>query len=135
MRVTFDDPLIQAALKVRENAYAPLTGFKVGAALQAEDGTVITGANIESPSGIVHACAEQTALWKAMSDGHRTFTKIAVVGDYKTPLPPCGYCRQTLIEFGPDIELLVATTSGAVDTMKIADLMPASYDINDRTDR
>jgi cytidine deaminase len=129
------DPLVQAALEVREHAQAALTGVKVGAALQAADGTIFAGCNVESRSGIVHVCAERNALWHAISQGYQEFAKIAVVGDFQAPIPPCGYCRQALLEYAPQIEILMATTAGQTATTNIADLMPFAYNIDNRADR
>lgn len=126
------DPLLVVALAARENAVATSSGVKVGAALQTADGAMIAGANVESPSLIFHICAERTALVAALSAGHREFVRIAVVSDFPEPIPPCGYCRQALLEFAPDIEILMATVSGKTRTAKIADLLPLAYRIEDR---
>lgn len=124
--------LITAARAVREHAHAPLTGVKVGAALEATDGTIITGCNVESPTAIVHICAERAAIVKAISEGHRQFKRIAMIGDFHSPIPPCGYCRQALQEFAPDIEVIMATIDGKIQTAKLTDLNPMAYRIDDR---
>lgn len=91
--------LIDAAVRARENAYCPYSGFKVGAALQAENGKIYTGSNFENASFGAGTCAERVALGTALSAGERKFNAIAVCGGNK-PLSPCGICRQALSEFG-----------------------------------
>lgn len=124
--------IIEAATQARANAHAPLTNVKVGAALRTTDGTIITGCNIESPSAIINCCAERTALFTALAAGHRTFTHIAVISDFPKPIPPCGCCRQALLEFAPDIEVIMATVSGQTTRATISDLVPLAYRIEDR---
>lgn len=124
--------LIAAATAVRRNAVAPLTGVQVGAALRTTDGTIITGCNIESPSAIINCCAERTALFTALAAGHRTFTHIAVISDFPKPIPPCGCCRQALLEFAPDVEVIMATVDGQTTRATINDLVPLAYRIADR---
>lgn len=124
--------LINAATQARANAHAPLTNVKVGAALRTTDGTIITGCNIESPSAIINCCAERTALFAALAAGHRTFTHIAVISDFPKPIPPCGCCRQALLEFAPDIEVIMATVGGQTTRATISDLVPLAYRIEDR---
>ena len=102
------DRLVLAAREARERAVAPYSNFKVGAALEAADGTIITGCNIENASYGLTICAERVAMFKALSDGHRRFTRIAVVADTVDPTPPCGACRQVLWEFGQDLEIVLA---------------------------
>jgi len=92
--------LIAAARRARRHARAAYSGFKVGAALQTPDGTVITGCNIENATYGLTICAERVAMFKALSEGHRRFTHIAIVADTAAPTPPCGPCRQILWEFG-----------------------------------
>ena len=95
--------LVEAARRARERAVAPFSTFKVGAALEAADGTIITGCNIENATYGLTICAERVAMFKALSEGHRTFTRIAIVADTEAPTPPCGACRQILWEFGGDL--------------------------------
>ncbi|MGE0394936.1 MAG: cytidine deaminase, partial [Vicinamibacterales bacterium] len=106
-----DSDLIAAARAVRLNAEARYSGFKVGAALEAEDGTIITGCNVENATYGLTVCAERVAVFKAISEGHRRFRKVAVVADAATPTPPCGACRQILWEFGGDLEVILANTT------------------------
>ena len=92
----------------RARASRPSRNFKVGAALETADGQIITGCNIENATYGLTICAERVAMFKALSDGHRRFTRIAVVADTEQPTPPCGACRQILWEFGGDLEVLLA---------------------------
>lgn len=126
------EKLLAAALAAREQAVPTFSGVKVGAALQTAAGVVVTGCNVESPSIIFHCCAERVALLKALSEGHRHFTRIVVVGDFNAPIPPCGYCRQALFEFAPDLEVTMANLTGQTQTMRLAALLPSSYRIEDR---
>lgn len=124
--------LIQAALRARENAYAPYSGFRVGAALLAQDGTVYTGCNVECASFSVTNCAERTALFKAVSEGERHFTALAVVGGKDdTPqaeITPCGVCRQALYEFcGGDLIVLMAQDEAHFTRCTLAELLPVGF--------
>ena len=120
--------LIDAARRAREHAYATFSGFKVGAALETADGTFITGCNVENATYGLTVCAERVALWKAVSEGHRQFRRIAVVADTPAPTPPCGACRQLLWEFGGDLEVILANLQGAVSRHRLADLLPLPFD-------
>jgi cytidine deaminase len=120
--------LIDAARSAREHAYAPFSGFKVGAALEAAEGTIITGCNIENATYGLTVCAERVALWKALSEGQRQFRRIAVVADTPAPTPPCGACRQLLWEFGGDLEVILANLNDAVSRHRLADLLPLPFD-------
>src|SRR6188508_3830844 len=88
--------LVAAARKARRQAHARYSNFKVGAALETADGTIVTGCNIENATYGLTVCAERIALFKALSDGHRTFTRVVVVAGTESPTPPCGACRQLL---------------------------------------
>ncbi len=128
-----EQTLIQAALRARENAYAPYSGFRVGAALLAQDGTVYTGCNVECASFSVTNCAERTALFKAVSEGERHFTALAVVGGKDdTPqaeITPCGVCRQALYEFcGGDLIVLMAQDEAHFTRCTLAELLPDRFD-------
>ena len=96
----------------RQHAQAGYSGFKVGAALELPDGTIVTGCNIENATYGLTICAERVALVKALSDGHTSFTRIAVVADTEAPTPPCGPCRQLLWEYCGDIEVILANLNG-----------------------
>lgn len=95
-------PLIEAARDVRERAHAPYSHFRVGAALLTDDGTIITGANVENRSYGLTICAERSAITRAVARGYRSFQAIAVIADLDPPASPCGMCRETLAEFAPD---------------------------------
>src|SRR4051812_7848838 len=102
------EALIEAARRARLNAHAPFSRFRVGAALATADGKIVTGCNVENATYGLTVCAERVAVLKAISDGERRFTRIAVVADTAEPAPPCGACRQILWEFGGDLEVVLA---------------------------
>ena len=120
--------LVAAARAARERAVADYSGFKVGAALETDDGTVITGCNIENATYGLTVCAERVAMFKALSEGHRAFRRIAVVADTASPTPPCGACRQILWEFGGDIEVILANLTAVADTHSLGALLPHPFD-------
>ncbi|OQX56957.1 MAG: cytidine deaminase [Thermotoga sp. 4484_232] len=122
----YEKELIERARKARENAYAPYSKFKVGAAILTEDGEVYTGVNVENASFGLTVCAERVALFKAVSDGKRSFKAIAVVADSEEPVPPCGACRQVLSEFG-DMKVIMANLKGDVKIARLRDLLPDSF--------
>lgn len=121
------DRLVEKALEARKQSYSPYSKFAVGAALEAEDGTVITGANVENASYGLSICAERVALVKAISQGIKKFKKMAVVADTPEPVPPCGMCRQMLIEFAPDLELILANLKGQAETVSLNKLLPRAF--------
>jgi cytidine deaminase len=123
-----DVDLVAAARLAREHAAAAFSHFKVGAALQAADGTVITGCNIENATYGLTICAERVAMFKALSEGHRNFTRIAIVADTEAPTPPCGACRQILWEFGGDLEIQLANLREPKGTYRLKDLLPLPFD-------
>jgi cytidine deaminase len=120
--------LIGAARRARENADAAFSHFKVGAALEAGDGAVITGCNIENATYGLTICAERVAMFKAISEGHRVFTRIAIVADTAAPTPPCGACRQILWEFGGNLEIQLANLHKETGTYELKDLLPLPFD-------
>jgi cytidine deaminase len=120
--------LVTAAVVARQKAFAPYSGFKVGAALEAADGTIITGCNVESASYGLTICAERVAVVKAVSEGHTRFQCIAVVADTAALTPPCGACRQLLWEFAPDAAVLLANLAGETETHTVRDLLPHGFD-------
>ena len=122
------DALVERARQAREHAVADYSHFKVGAALETSDGTVITGCNIENATYGLTVCAERVAMFKALSDGHRTFTRIAIVADTADPTPPCGACRQILWEFGGDLEVALANLTDIKGTHRLKDLLPLPFD-------
>jgi cytidine deaminase len=120
--------LIEAARRARENALAPFSHFKVGAALETADGTVVTGCNVENATYGLTICAERVAMFKALSEGHRAFVRVAVVADTADPTPPCGACRQILWEFGGDLEVVLANLTEHKGTFRMHDLLPLPFD-------
>lgn len=122
------EELIEAATRVRENAYAPFSDFRVGSALETEDGEIIAGCNVESASYGLTVCAERVAIWKAISMGKRKIKHIAVVADTEELTPPCGVCRQIIWEFGGDIPVVMANLKGKVETVQMKELLPRAFD-------
>lgn len=121
-----DDPLVRAAREAQARAYAPYSHYRVGAALEAEDGRVFAGANVENASYGLGICAERSAVSAAVTAGAQRFRRIVVVSDSEPPATPCGACRQVLVEFGAD---LVVETVGPRSTgrWRLDDLLPASF--------
>lgn len=119
--------LVQTAAAVRARAYAPYSGFAVGAALLTTTGRVVTGVNIENASYPVGCCAERSAVCGAVTAGDREFVAIAIVTDAAHPAAPCGLCRQTLCEFGLDLEVILASVQGEVWRAVLRDLLPAAF--------
>ena len=122
------DPLVAAARKARTRAVAPYSRFKVGAALETGEGAVFTGCNIENATYGLTICAERVAMFKALSEGHRAFTRIAIVADTEAPTPPCGACRQILWEFGGNLEIRLANLTNETGTHRLQDLLPLPFD-------
>jgi cytidine deaminase len=122
------DRLVAAARDARAHAVAPYSHFAVGAALLTADGRVFTGCNIENATFGLTMCAERVALFKALSEGERTFTAIAVVADTAEPTPPCGACRQLLWEYCGDIPVVLATPDAIVAQHNVRDLLPVPFD-------
>lgn len=120
--------LIAAARAVRENAHAPFSKFKVGAAVEAEDGRIFVGCNCESASYGLTVCAERNAIFAAHAAGVRRGVRVAVVADTPTPTPPCGACRQWLWEFGGDMEVILANLDGEAGRWTMGQLLPLAFD-------
>jgi cytidine deaminase len=120
--------LVAAARRAREHADAAFSHFKVGAALETGDGTVITGCNIENATYGLTICAERVAMFKALSEGHRAFTRVAIVADTEAPTPPCGACRQILWEFGGNLQVILASLTAEKGTHQLKDLLPLPFD-------
>lgn len=120
--------LIDAALAAREQAHAPFSNFKVGAALEDENGRIFTGCNVENATYGLTICAERVAVFKAISEGARKFQRVAVAADTDALTPPCGACRQILWEFCGDIEVTLANLAGRSETIKLKDLFPRPFD-------
>lgn len=119
--------LIDMALKAMENAYAPYSGFKVGAALLCSDKKVYTGCNIENSSYGASNCAERTAIFKAVSEGEREFEKIAIVSSSGDFTFPCGICRQVLSEFMYDKTVVLFSEKDGIREFKVKDLLPEAF--------
>jgi cytidine deaminase len=124
------DPLVTAAIEARKHAHAPFSKFQVGAALEDTDGRVWTGCNIENATYGLTMCAERVAVYKAISEGARKFTRVAIAAATDNPTPPCGSCRQILWEFCGDIEVILANTRGETVTFQLKDLFPRPFDVS-----
>ncbi len=123
--------LVKLSLTARNNAYAPYSGFRVGAALETEDGKIYCGANIENASYGATCCAERTAVFKAVSDGKRLIKRIAISSDSKDITFPCGICRQVLVEFGSKNTIIIcANREGEYMEYKLEDLFPNPFGAN-----
>lgn len=122
------ETLLNAAREVREIAFAPYSNFKVGAAVESEDGTIYTGCNVESASYGLTVCAERVAIWKAISEGEKKFKRIAVVVDTETLTPPCGVCRQIIWEFCGDVPVILANLQDVTETVQMSELLPRAFD-------
>jgi len=120
--------LIAAAQRARLQSVAPFSNFLVGAAVRTENGKVYTGCNIESASYGLTVCAERVAIWKALSEGERHFTELAVVADTESLTPPCGTCRQIIWEFAKSASIIFANLKGESETLQIRDLLPRAFD-------
>jgi cytidine deaminase len=125
-----DDELVAAARGARARAYAPFSGFAVGAALRLRDGRIVTGVNVENATYGLTMCAERVALFTAVAQGARPgdFAGVAVVGSAAGPTPPCGACRQLLWEFCGDVPVVCADDSGRHLTFALAALLPEPFD-------
>lgn len=121
-------PLIEAAKEARLHSVAPFSEFLVGAAVKTADGKVYTGCNVESASYGLTVCAERVAIWKALSEGEKHFTELAVVADTETLTPPCGTCRQIIWEFARDATIVFANLNGKSEVFHMRDLLPSAFD-------
>ena len=119
------DELIASATDSRERAYAPYSKFKVGAALLGKTGRVYTGCNVENAAYGPSMCAERTAVFKAVSEGEREFEVIAIVTE--NGVSPCGTCRQVMMEFAPDMSVIIADTEGSTRFTTVRELLPDSF--------
>lgn len=124
------DRLIEEAAEAMKRAYAPYSGFRVGAALLTRRGNVYSAANVENASSGAAICAERAALAKAVSEGEREFEALAVVADAEEPVAPCGICRQSLLEFGAAIKVIMANTRGDAEIATVAELLPKGFTLN-----
>jgi cytidine deaminase len=122
------DRLIEAALAVRENAHAPFSQFKVGAAVEDENGRIFTGCNVENATYGLTICAERLAVFKAISEGAAKLKRVAVIADTGVLTPPCGACRQILWEFCDDAQLILANLKGKQESLTVKDIFPRPFD-------
>lgn len=122
------DPLVEAARAVRAHARAGYSGFRVGAALEAEDGRIFTGCNVENATYGLTVCAERVALLKALSEGVDRFRRLAVVADTEAPTPPCGPCRQLLWEYAGDVPVVLANLQRETGRTSVGALLPLPFD-------
>lgn len=123
--------LVELARQARERAHAPFSKFKVGAALEARDGRIFQGCNVENSSYGLSICAERVALFKAISEGVREFSRIAVIADTPAGMPvrPCGACRQVISDLmGSAAEVVMSNLRGEIETQQVKELLPAPFD-------
>ena len=120
--------LVSAARTAREQAVAPYSNFKVGAALLTTAGRIVTGCNVENATYGLTVCAERVALLKALSEGERAFAAIAVVADTAAPTPPCGACRQLLWEYCGDVPVVLANLTDVTGRHQMSELLPLPFD-------
>jgi cytidine deaminase len=120
--------LLSAATAVRENAYAPYSRFKVGAAIRGASGVIYSGCNVENVAYPEGTCAEAGAIAAMVAAGETVIAEVLVIADSPDPVPPCGGCRQKIAEFaGPEVRVTLCTTDGASKVMTVAELLPGSF--------
>lgn len=125
-----DRDLINLAKEAREKSYSPYSRFAVGAAVECEDGKVFTGCNVENAALGLTCCAERTAIFKAVSEGERSFKRIAIYGSGEDYCMPCGSCRQVMVEFcSPEIDVLCASSTGAYASYRLKELIPHAFSL------
>lgn len=120
--------LLDAALEARQRAHAPFSHFLVGAAIEAADGRIFSGCNVENSSYGLTMCAERTAIFRAVAEGAKRFKRIAVVVDTPKLTPPCGACRQVLWDLCGDLEVILFNLQGERETWRLSDLLPRAFD-------
>ena len=120
--------LIDTAIHQLKYSYTPYSNFKVGAALLAKNGQVYTGCNIENAAYGCTICAERTAIFKAVSEGHRDFVRIVIAGRSEDYCVPCGSCRQVMMEFAPEMEVICLNGRGQAKSFRLRELLPYGFD-------
>jgi cytidine deaminase len=128
-------PLIEAAWAARECSYSPYSGFAVGAALLARDGSIHAGCNVENRSYGLTVCAERTAVCSAVAAGHRDFDALVVAANAEPPARPCGMCLDTLAEFAPELPILLVNRRGERVELRVSDLLTQPFRFPERGKR
>ncbi|MDD3657026.1 MAG: cytidine deaminase [Atribacterota bacterium] len=123
----FFQQLIDRAREARLKAYTPYSQFRVGSAVLTENGTIFTGCNIENASLGITICAERVAIYKAISEGFKNIKAIAIIGDTEDPCPPCGACRQVMMEFAPNMDVIMSNLQNKVKIRKARELLPDAF--------
>ena len=124
------DTLRDAAFAAMENAYAPYSRFRVGAALRTSGGEIVTGCNVENAAYGEALCAERVAVAAAVAQGLKEFDEIAIASESDDPSPPCGSCRQTMSEFAPELKVTSYARNGKNATWRLTDLLPEAFALN-----
>ncbi len=119
--------LVSRARAAKRHSHSPYSRFRVGAAVLATSGKVYTGCNIENSSYGLTVCAERTALFKAVSEGEKSFVAMAIASDENSATPPCGACRQVIMDLAGDIDVVLSTSNGSFSVMKTRDLLPHPF--------
>ncbi len=119
--------LIELARTALQHAYTPYSGFKVGAALLTGDNQIFTGCNVENTSFGLTVCAERNAVYAAVCKGDTKFRKLVIIVEQENPSLPCGACRQVLLEFSPELEVLAVGNTGQIQRMKLSELLPHAF--------
>jgi cytidine deaminase len=125
-----DSRLREAAFAAMENAYAPYSRFRVGAAIQATTGEIISGCNVENAVYGEALCAERVAVAAAVAQGLKSFSEIAIASESDEPSPPCGSCRQTMSEFAPDLLVTSYARNGKQAAWRLSELLPEAFALN-----
>jgi len=133
--ITSDKRLIQSAVKAKEKAYAPYSGFRVGASILTKSGKIYTGCNVENASYSLTICAERVAVFKAVSDGEIDFKTIAIAFDSEKFIYPCGACRQVLAEFSPNINIILVNVNGKTVETTLQNIFKEGTPLKDQVQR